>query len=175
MADVKIISDTIQEFDGERFYLCGYYFQHKGRRLHRAVWEHYNGPIPEGYHIHHIDEDRSNNEIENLALMPGIEHMTSHARTESRRENGRMAIKIAIIMAPEWHSSEDGKKWHSEHAKAFWENREPHTNTCDNCGKEYETRCTRIRGNHFCCNNCKAAHYRRRSREKRSGYENNEH
>ena len=170
MADVKIISETIQEFDGERFYLCGRYFQHKGKRLHRAVWEFYNGPIPEGYHVHHIDEDRANNEIENLALMPGVEHITNHGKADSWRENGRRAIKIAIMMAPEWHSSPEGKEWHSEQAKKFWEKREPHTMKCDFCGKEYESRCTQKRGNHFCGNNCKAAFRRRRIKN-----ENSEH
>ena len=30
---VEVLSDTIQVFNGERFYLCGNYFQHKGKRL----------------------------------------------------------------------------------------------------------------------------------------------
>ena len=89
MADITVISDTIQEFNGERFYLCGSYFQHHGMRLHRMIWEYYNGPIPEGYHVHYIDKNRSNNEIENLALMTGAEHARLHMREEKRIEDSK--------------------------------------------------------------------------------------
>lgn len=162
---VNIISETIQEFMGKRYYLCGYYFQHNGKRLHRAVWEHFNGEIPEGYHVHHIDEDRANNDIENLSLMPGIEHIRSHAKTEKRRENGRKAIRIAIEVAPEWHHSYEGKEWHSKHAKEVWEKHGEHEQVCTGCGKVYMTRDMHHKGNHFCHPNCKARYYRRRHRE----------
>lgn len=165
MADVKVISDTIQEFNGDRYYLCGYYYQHKGKRLHRAVWEYYNGEIPEGYHVHHIDEDRSNNAIENLALMPGIEHMKMHGQEEQRREHGRQVIKIAIEVAPEWHRSEAGREWHSQHIQERWEKMEPYVRTCSWCGKEYETRDMGHKGNHFCSGRCKAAFRRDRLRK----------
>ena len=91
----QVISDTIQEFNGERFYLCGKYFQHNGKRLHRAVWEYHNGEIPEGYHIHHIDGNRFNNDITNLSLMPGLDHMKEHAGEESRRDMRVKSIEYA--------------------------------------------------------------------------------
>ena len=41
----------------------GYYLNSTIRkRLHRCVWEYYNGEIPKGYHIHHKDNDKSNND-----------------------------------------------------------------------------------------------------------------
>ena len=160
---VIVISETIQEFQGVRYYLCGYYYQHKGKRLHRAVWEFFNGEIPEGYHVHHIDEDRSNNNIENLSLMPGVEHMTMHAQEESRRENGRRAIRIAIELAPEWHRSEEGREWHRNHVKKLWEKyQEPREVTCTGCGCTYLTRDIGHKGSHFCSNNCKARYYRKK-------------
>ena len=36
---------------------------------HRVVWEIFNGAIPEGMHIDHIDHDTFNNKIENLRLV----------------------------------------------------------------------------------------------------------
>ena len=36
--------------------------------VHRTVWEQYNGPIPAGYEVDHINRDRSNNHIGNLRL-----------------------------------------------------------------------------------------------------------
>lgn len=156
MARVNVLSDTQQEFNGVTYYLCGNYYQHKGKRLHRAVWEAYNGEIPEGYHIHHIDEDRHNNQIENLALMPGLDHMRHHAQEESRRENGKKAIILAVQRAPAWHRSEAGAAWHSEHAKAYWANAPQNTYICDLCGKEYKSTAVRHTGHHFCGQNCRA-------------------
>lgn len=37
-------------------------------RAHRIIWEMFNGPIPEGLLIDHIDGDVYNNRIENLRL-----------------------------------------------------------------------------------------------------------
>lgn len=37
-------------------------------RGHRVIWELFNGPIPEGYVIDHIDGDTLNNNISNLRL-----------------------------------------------------------------------------------------------------------
>ena len=44
--EVHVVSATAQRFNGQTYYLCGDYFQRKGRRLHRAVWEYHNGEIP---------------------------------------------------------------------------------------------------------------------------------
>lgn len=40
----------------------------KEYRAHRLIWELFNGPIPEGMLIDHIDGDILNNRIENLRL-----------------------------------------------------------------------------------------------------------
>ena len=54
----------------------GYYACTNGRRqfLHRAVWESVHGKIPPNHDIHHIDNDRTNNKIENLELYTRSEH-----------------------------------------------------------------------------------------------------
>ena len=44
------------------------------RSLHRDVWEFHNGKIPAGHHIHHKDEDKSNNSIDNLECIDGGKH-----------------------------------------------------------------------------------------------------
>lgn len=162
MADrINVVSDTIQEFMGARYYLCGNYFQRKGKRLHRAVWEHYNGDVPTGHHVHHVDGNRSNNDIDNLELIIGKAHLERHARTEERRENGRRAIRLAIEKAPEWHRSEEGKEWHSKHAKETWAKHKERERICTGCGEIYMSRDLGHKGNHFCHQNCKARYYRR--------------
>lgn len=40
----------------------------KEYRAHRVIWEMFNGPIPEGMLVDHIDRDVYNNRIENLRL-----------------------------------------------------------------------------------------------------------
>src|SRR3954470_16664348 len=111
--DPVVLSATCQEFLGVRYYLCGFYFQRKSRRLHRAVWEHHHGPVPAGYHVHHVDEDRANNGPGNLALLPGSKHLSHHT---IKREMW-FGTK-ARAAAAEWHRSDEGRVWHREHAAA---------------------------------------------------------
>lgn len=65
-------------FNGFKYTLRnnGYFGKTTQKRtlLHRDVYEFYNGEIPEGYDIHHIDEDKTNNKIENLMCLPKSEH-----------------------------------------------------------------------------------------------------
>ena len=156
---VTVISTTIQEFLGVRYYSCGFYFQHKGKRLHRAVWEHtHNEPVPEGYSVHHIDHNRSNNEPENLALIPTREHQSYH--TLCRPEFCRTSIKKAQASAAVWHGSEEGKRWHeaqyAEHCHDALTRKEDRI--CDFCAESFSG----LRRGKFCSNKCKAA-WRRKS------------
>lgn len=54
----------------------GYYGATSGDRhlLHRRIWEDANGPIPDGYDIHHRDENKTNNSLENFECLPKAEH-----------------------------------------------------------------------------------------------------
>ena len=58
----------------------------KTRAEHLVVWEAANGPIPSGHVIHHIDKDRSNNDLSNLKLMTRVEHGKWHGRGEYHAE-----------------------------------------------------------------------------------------
>lgn len=70
------------EFDGRKYTLrnTGYYGATTGRRtlMHRDVWEHHNGPIPDGFDIHHVDHDRANNDLSNLVCLSKDEHTRLH-------------------------------------------------------------------------------------------------
>ena len=55
----------------------GYYrcTDRKGTHLlHRYVWESERGKIPQGYDIHHLDGDKTNNIVDNLECLPKAEH-----------------------------------------------------------------------------------------------------
>lgn len=48
-------------------------------KVHRIVWQVYNGPIPLGAEISHIDGDKTNNHLSNLRLVTHAENLR-HAR-----------------------------------------------------------------------------------------------
>lgn len=156
---VKIISDTAQEFQGERYYRCGNYFQRKGRRLHVAVWEFLNGPVPHGWHVHHKDENKANNRPDNLEALPKAVHLSHHMREPARREHSRKIVATAIKKAPEWHRSEAGREWHREHfektTRAIWHAKVP--KKCGFCRTDYEVIASMAETARFCSNKCKAA------------------
>lgn len=57
------------------------------RRWHRLVWEHFNGPIPKGLEIDHINNDRSDCRLENLRLTTA-KHNTRCAKVNRRNTSG---------------------------------------------------------------------------------------
>jgi flagellar basal body-associated protein FliL len=51
------------------------------RLVHRWIWENHHGrKVRVGYHIHHRDEDKYNNSIENLEEIDGDEHFALHRK-----------------------------------------------------------------------------------------------
>ena len=58
------------------YYRFGYYINGKRTPMyvHRFIWEAFNGPIPDGMTIDHIDNDRTNNRLDNLRLLTHAEN-----------------------------------------------------------------------------------------------------
>jgi len=81
-----------QFFDGKKFTLRnhGYYALTIGNRdlMHRYVWEYHNSKIKKGYDIHHIDHDKSNNNINNLELYSKAEHARKFATSNNQYGKG---------------------------------------------------------------------------------------
>ena len=59
----------------------------KYKREHRLIWEEYNGEIPKGYIINHINHIIDDNRIENLVCMSNSEHQKLHRRIEKWMKN----------------------------------------------------------------------------------------
>ena len=153
-----------QEFNGKiyRKYKNERYFTRGIKFMHREVWKFYNGDIPKGYHIHHIDGNPENNDISNLQMIEASEHLSMEGKRR-HAENPEWSREFhlkGIAAAPKWHSSKEGKEWHKRHAKKFNFGKQTYGNReCDVCGTEFVAKSNHQR---FCSNKCKSK-YRRDS------------
>lgn len=76
-------------------YKWGYY--HVGicgtsKTVHKLVWEAFNGPIPEGLQINHINENRQDNRLCNLNLMTPKENSNWGTRGKKIQESNSIPI-----------------------------------------------------------------------------------
>lgn len=143
----------------------GYYLNSNiHKRLHVYVWEYFNGKIPKGYHVHHKDFDKSNNELENLVLLPVSDHLKLHGASwddERYEKQIKNLNENARPKASEWHGSEAGKEWHKIHYENMKSALHKKSDfVCENCGKSFIATITGQ--NRFCSNKCRAS-YRRKS------------
>lgn len=154
-------------FNDVRFRLdakTGYYLAgrvtHLGRRerLHCYIWRFFNGEIPDGYVVHHRDENKAHNDIGNLVCIPKQEHMRIHSNERVAREYDRIVDNITNNARPKavlWHGSEAGRMWHSEHARDVAEKLLPRDFVCEHCGKTFSVKPFGV--NKYCSNKCRAA------------------
>jgi len=124
------------------------------RRLHEEMYLHHHGPIPDGWHVHHVDGDPLNNAPGNLQALSPRDHIATHY-TDERRDAAREHAERIRPAAVAWHGSAEGLAWHAEHGRAVWVDRESVERVCEQCGGRYETRAAQdVR---FCSNACKSA------------------
>lgn len=164
--ETKITTVKFIEYDGIRFYSdkTGYWQSawsrnKKSKRLHVYIWEKYNGKVPDGYQVHHIDGDKLNNDISNLKLMSQSEHMSFHNNTDDKKKMFRKNLeRNARPKAIEWHKSDAGR----ELGKIHYENTlrklvgVTEKKNCVFCGKEFDAPIMRP-GTKFCSEKCKSS------------------
>ena len=51
------------------------------------VWEAFNGPVPQGMQVNHIDEDKTNNSLSNLNLLSPKENCNWGTRNQRMKES----------------------------------------------------------------------------------------
>lgn len=122
------------EFGTARPNAYGHYIissgKHRGKRLHRLRYEaHHKIKIPDDYDIHHIDEDKSNNDINNLVMMTHSEHSILHKTNDEWRvikkginENGEQLYALYNPDGEKIKTSTDKKRL--ERSKERYENKE---------------------------------------------------
>ncbi|MBR1807161.1 MAG: HNH endonuclease [Selenomonadaceae bacterium] len=130
---VEVVDDTHQKFDGmiyrknpknKRYFRSG--------EIHRAVWLYCYGEIPDGYQIHHIDENIANNDISNLQCLTKEEHQRLHSLTVHQHTCvfcGEKFLSSALTKTVKFCS----EKCHS----AYHARRSRETRICVVCGKEF--------------------------------------
>lgn len=63
----------------KEYYMC-YHGNNLKKYEHILLYEAYIGPIPEGYVVHHKDDNGLNNDLTNLEIMSRSHHRITHGR-----------------------------------------------------------------------------------------------
>lgn len=95
-------------------------------KVHRVIWEILKGPIPEGYHIDHIDGNRCNNVIENLRLATPTQNVANsvgfgkYAKGVKKHGNkfqARIRIKGKYMHLGSYDTEEEASEAYNNKAK----------------------------------------------------------
>jgi len=146
------------------YYLSTTKIKNSRKRLHVYVWESNNNVVPSGFVVHHIDHDKSNNNLDNLKIICKKEHGVYHTSklTKEQKEKRLESFLInALPKAAAWHSTEKGKKWHGEHSKQIWANKKEVPHKCDCCNSVFMSKRLKNKRSVFCSNACKSAERRK--------------
>lgn len=130
------------------------YFTRSRSFLHRDIWVHFNGPIPAGHQIHHLDGNHLNNDISNLGCLSKEEHCAEHSEARSafgRSEKQQAHLAEIREKAAEWHRSPEGVAWHAEHGRLAWIGRKKVSLVCEQCSGPFESFVSTAR---FCSRSC---------------------
>lgn len=122
-------------------------------RAHRWVWISVHKIIPEGYHIHHINENKSDNRIENLELIHGSRHQSLHGQSLEKRKRAKEMADKYRPLTKAWHASEEGRTWHKYHGMKVWKNKKTIKLRCQLCKLIFKTKTYHQT---FCSNKCKS-------------------
>lgn len=146
-------------FNGRSYYQTpeGYWrsTDRRHKPLHVAVWEDANGAVPEGYEIHHIDGNKSNNTLENLQCLTIAEHRQLHAK--KNHETGAFATqtysKTCLECGREFVTTIQTQKFCSKRCRLVYpKSKGAVIRVCEVCGKEFKT--ARNRKSRYCSGKC---------------------
>lgn len=162
--------DKCVQWGGHTWHSYGGYYYERGKhgnvkRLHREKYIAEVGPIPDGYHVHHKDENILNNDISNLETLSPEDHARKHPKT------GPFLPREVL----------------AERFKAKWAVAEWKDLTCAQCGAAFQSRAWHMatpfcsipcqdkwRDNAFAgeqrtCEQCSAAYWATKSTQKYCG------
>jgi hypothetical protein len=77
----------IKRTDGYMHTCLSFGRKHKpGVRVHTIIWKAFNGEVPKGYEIDHIDNNKENNRLNNLQLLTKAENISKGRRKLSDKK-----------------------------------------------------------------------------------------
>lgn len=109
----------------------GYVFiYHKGKQVreHRYIWEKYYGEIPKGMIVHHKNQNKADNRIENLEIMNrDVHRYLHHGRHWSEEHKKKISEKMKGKKPKNFYMLEQSPNKHrfKKGEKAF-----PHKSGC---------------------------------------------
>ncbi|MBQ3442366.1 MAG: HNH endonuclease [Selenomonadaceae bacterium] len=167
LPEVEILDENHQRFNGEVYYKIrgGYYIRSKQLLLHRQVWKFFNGEIPKGYIIHHIDGDPDNNALANLQMMTIGEHKRIHQLDVKRLDKKKF---VCTVCGKEYEAVDVGTNKYcsvSCQMKDYNATRPLLVKTCAFCGKEFQTRSKKAK---FCSSSCASRSFYTAPKEERT-------
>jgi hypothetical protein len=149
------MSERFRFYFNKKFYLgkSGYWIATASPAIqaHRWVWINTHGVIPSKMDIHHVDEDKSNNSIENLKMLSRSDHLKEHWKDPELRAKRRVFLTKIRPKVHEWVRSKEGRKKQSISAKKAWKTRRIDKKNCEQCEIEYMTQTPQQR---FCSDAC---------------------
>ncbi len=83
----------------------------------RFVWEQMEGEIPSGYHVHHRNEDPTDDRRQNLELREGFEHLSEHNTGD---QNNRFLDVDSRLLVEAWDDITDEGRRDAERGKAIF-------------------------------------------------------
>lgn len=154
---VEVIDDTHQKFDGVIYSKTTsnkHYYSHEG--IQRAVYTYYFGEIPEGYEIHHIDLDATNNKIENLVALTKSEHASIHKPKGTLFPQIKPRLLICDYCGHKFLAAyPTNKRFCSEKCKRNYQNTRSIPKICKQCGNAFFAT-PNNKNQQFCSRSCKA-------------------
>lgn len=99
----EFIRHIPQRDDGRGYLCCDIKIEgrYRTKKVHHLVMGTFNGPTPKGYHIDHLDGDKTNNQLDNLRWRPAGENSADCRRGPRKGvkpliEEQREATKVLI-------------------------------------------------------------------------------
>ena len=105
-------------------------YDNNGRRIsktvHRLVYAAFNGEIPNGMVINHLDEDKTNNSLVNLELTTRVDNIRYGNRTKKIMESKKngTGLRKEYEKNRKYTMSQEIINKHREISKAYWNGKE---------------------------------------------------
>jgi hypothetical protein len=127
------------------------------------VYEKVAGKIPEGYEVHHKDEDKQNNNFENLELLSRAEHQAEH-KEQNKTNGNRLADYVAKNFDEVQELAKKGK--HGTYIGKNKRRKLPNASIkCACCGNEFTPHSKSRKDTKFCSNGCRNEWHKQHAKE----------